>query len=276
MDEVELLKLKQKEYRETHSTAIKANSKKYSDSHKEEIKKRNEKYRNVEKNKEKAKEFSFGYRNDPKNKEKMKLYQKRYRESNLEKTKKDRDTKRLLQNEWESLSEVEKTKYLEGFLFSCEREPKTYKNGDIRLFFPSYDSKTYIRVNNYQKIEMDNKIQPLTKPHRVLIKKVTIKTTFVALHRWESAPDPVFYLRTPHRHVFYVTMKFDIKHNDRDIEFLQKKTEVYTWLHENWNETDLGTKSCEDMAQLLLYKFDARYVSVFEDNENGAEVEVCN
>ena len=35
---------------------------------------------------------------------------------------------------------------------------------------------------------------------------------------------------------------------------------------------EFGAKSCEMLAKEIMEEFDCCYVSVFEDNENGAEV----
>lgn len=101
---------------------------------------------------------------------------------------------------------------------------------------------------------------------------VVIKTQFTAVHRWSDCPiESVAFLRNPHRHVFYVTMKFDTM-SDREIEFIDMKDKVNWHLRNNYDGRDLGTSSCETIASELLKTFDAEYVSVFEDNENGAEV----
>jgi hypothetical protein len=105
-------------------------------------------------------------------------------------------------------------------------------------------------------------------------KRVVIKTQFAALHRWKDCPlDEVVYLRDYHRHVFHVVMKFDVSHSDRDIEFIMKKEEVEAHIKTQYIEVKyLGSLSCEMIAEDLLTCFGASFVSVFEDDENGAEV----
>ena len=50
---------------------------------------------------------------------------------------------------------------------------------------------------------------------------VVVKTTFSALHAWPECPyEDVAFLRTPHRHVFYVTMKIQTT-EDRELEFIR-------------------------------------------------------
>jgi hypothetical protein len=106
--------------------------------------------------------------------------------------------------------------------------------------------------------------------------QVVLKTDFIAVHCWPGCDiGTVSFLKYPHRHNFYVVMKFPVTHNDRDIEFLSKKQEVDTFIKNRYSYTDLGPMSCEDIAEQLLDKFGASFVSVYEDNENGAEVTVC-
>ena len=100
---------------------------------------------------------------------------------------------------------------------------------------------------------------------------IVIKTQFTAIHHWPAAPDDVAYLRGPHRHLFYVTMKWGVTHEDRDMEFIQTKNNVDSFIRINWHNQYIGFKSCENLAITLANKFDADFVSVFEDNENGAE-----
>lgn len=101
---------------------------------------------------------------------------------------------------------------------------------------------------------------------------VWITFTFEANHRWPKAPLLVKFLRSRHRHTFHVRMKWPVRHDDRDIEFISKKWVVQDWVAEHWDGRDLDTKSCEMMAEDLATRFKASYVSVSEDNENGAEV----
>lgn len=102
-------------------------------------------------------------------------------------------------------------------------------------------------------------------------KFIVIKTTFEAIHCWPECPiDEVQFLQHPHRHEFYVTMKWEVHHNDRDKEFIVMKREVDFWLQANYDKKDIGRKSCEDICDELKTAFkDAVFISVFEDNENG-------
>ena len=104
-------------------------------------------------------------------------------------------------------------------------------------------------------------------------KFVVIKTDFPATHHWPDCPIPeVNFLKHPHRHLFYVVMKFRVGHNDRDIEFINMKMDVEDFIMREYYNQFLGKKSCEDIAEELMNDFKADFVSVFEDNENGAEI----
>ena len=101
---------------------------------------------------------------------------------------------------------------------------------------------------------------------------IIIKTQFEGIHNWPDCNVPgVAFLKYPHRHIFHVCIKVEVKHNDRQIEIINLKRSVddYIQSHLGYN---LGTKSCEDIAEDLFMEFFADYVSVLEDNENGAEV----
>lgn len=103
---------------------------------------------------------------------------------------------------------------------------------------------------------------------------IVVRTTFTAIHSWPSCPfRDTDYLRYPHRHVFYVTLKFPVE-EDRDSELISIKEGVDKYLRDNWDGRDVGSLSCGAFCLFLLGDFpDATYVSVFEDNENGVEVE---
>lgn len=108
---------------------------------------------------------------------------------------------------------------------------------------------------------------------------VIINLQFEATHYWATIPDSHLesYLKYPHRHVFHIKIKIPVQHNDRDIEFIQYKRMILADLLANYREAahlvpDIGELSCEMLAVYLLHQWDAVYVSVLEDGENGAEV----
>ena len=86
----------------------------------------------------------------------------------------------------------------------------------------------------------------------------------------------VSFLAVPHRHMFHFRVAVEVRHNDRDIEFIQFKR----WL-ENLYSTgtvDLNNRSCEMIADELYLQIADRYpdrsvtIEVSEDGENGCTV----
>lgn len=108
---------------------------------------------------------------------------------------------------------------------------------------------------------------------------VFCRTSFEGVHCWPDAPEPVFFLRTPHRHMFQVEVHVEVPHNDRAVEFILLKRNVNTWTY--GLPTNLLSKSCEMLAEDLhaylarSYGTDRRYkITVGEDLlENGATLE---
>lgn len=86
--------------------------------------------------------------------------------------------------------------------------------------------------------------------------------------------DDVSFLGVPHRHIFHFRVEIDVKHNDRDIEFIQFKR----WLERLYSQgtLQLDYKSCEMMAEDLSKEIAIKYphrlfnITVSEDGENGA------
>lgn len=104
-------------------------------------------------------------------------------------------------------------------------------------------------------------------------KFIVIKTDFPAVHSWPGCNVPgVEFLQHPHRHIFFAVIKFKVTHNDRDIEFINMKSKIDQFIANNYREKNIGAMSCESIAEAILTKFGACYVSIFEDNENGAEI----
>jgi len=104
---------------------------------------------------------------------------------------------------------------------------------------------------------------------------IIIRTSFTALHRWSGCPiEAVSFLKNTHRHVFFAEFKFKVLHNDRDIEFINMKAELNTYILQKYSMQDLGETSCEMICADFLKEYAAkgmRHASIFEDNENGAE-----
>ena len=109
---------------------------------------------------------------------------------------------------------------------------------------------------------------------------VIAKLEVEGLHNWPAA-DKVFpevgFLSYMHRHKWYITAKKEVFHDDRDVEFIMFKRDIEEWLRVQYynyksRTHEFGAKSCEMLAREIMEEFDCNYVSVFEDNENGAEV----
>ena len=109
---------------------------------------------------------------------------------------------------------------------------------------------------------------------------VIAKLEIEGLHNWPAA-DQVFpevgFLSSMHRHKWFITAKKPVYHDDRDVEFIMFKRDIEEWLRNTyWNPSsrthEFGAKSCEMLAREILEEFGCNYVSVFEDNENGAEI----
>ena len=82
----------------------------------------------------------------------------------------------------------------------------------------------------------------------------------------------VSFLGYPHRHIFHFRVWIQVKHNDRDIEFIQFKR----WLENLYQGTlELDYKSCEmiadDLHTQIAKKHPGRkiWIEVSEDGENG-------
>ena len=104
---------------------------------------------------------------------------------------------------------------------------------------------------------------------------IIIKTNFEAKHYWSDAPVEVAFLRNPHRHIFYVEVKMEVKELDREIEFFMLKKILDDYININYKGAEFAM-SCEMIAGGIKAYLENKYqdrqisVSVFEDNENGA------
>lgn len=108
---------------------------------------------------------------------------------------------------------------------------------------------------------------------------IVVKLQYEALHNWpgvaEMLPDQpwIHMLKDKHRHLFCITLEKAVTHSDRDVEIILFKQEVLRKLEATFGRPgDLGSMSCEMLAEYLLKEFDCTSVEVLEDNENGAKV----
>ncbi len=108
---------------------------------------------------------------------------------------------------------------------------------------------------------------------------IIVKTTFVALHQWPDAPDCVLFLRHRHRHIFNVVVKIPVRITDREFEFFMVKEKIDQFIKDEMLKNWKYTESCESIALIIalwIYEVYDRKgsVEVYEDNENGAMVEL--
>lgn len=112
-------------------------------------------------------------------------------------------------------------------------------------------------------------------------KYVVAQTEFEAIHCWPGCPFPeVDYLRNPHRHIFHIKVTKQVFDNDREVEIIMLKHQVRQALQsfgksrpgldQDSKYFDLGSTSCEDLAEMLINQLDLHSCEVLEDRENGA------
>ena len=109
---------------------------------------------------------------------------------------------------------------------------------------------------------------------------VIVKLQVDGTHNWPAAREvfpEVGFLSDTHRHMFHITAKKAVNHDDRDVEFVMFKRDILESLYDKYYDVNkrthvFGAKSCEMIAREIFEFFDCEYVSVYEDNENGAEV----
>jgi hypothetical protein len=95
---------------------------------------------------------------------------------------------------------------------------------------------------------------------------ITVATQAEGVHHWPGAPDAEGYLRRPHRHLFTVTIRMQVRHGDREIEV----NALARWLHDqvlpslaaappDGGPADFGTRSCEQLAEQITGQVRARH-----------------
>ena len=113
----------------------------------------------------------------------------------------------------------------------------------------------------------------------VVIEESMIWVTFrrEGIHKYPAALEEekladVAFLGYPHRHMFHFKVWIQVRHNDREIEFIQFKR----WLESLYQGTlELDYKSCEmiadDLHRAIATKYPARkvWIEISEDGENG-------
>lgn len=102
----------------------------------------------------------------------------------------------------------------------------------------------------------------------------------IGFHKYPDAPEEVAYLRNKHRHIFFVEVWVEQKHNERDVEYHILKNQCLKMWDKLFPDPNMGSTSCETMATNLWYELEPFFhserqlkVSVFEDNECGAMID---
>ena len=95
---------------------------------------------------------------------------------------------------------------------------------------------------------------------------ITVAAQAEGLHHWPGAPEAESYLRQPHRHLFTITIRMQVRHGDREIEI----NAFARWLHDqvlpalatashDGGPADFGTRSCEQLAEQITGQIRTRH-----------------
>lgn len=111
---------------------------------------------------------------------------------------------------------------------------------------------------------------------------IVVKLQVEALHNWPQAKEvmpKMSFLSYPHRHLFYIEAIKQVNDWDREIEIIDFKRSIESWLKNEYFNNDLHiidfeNRSCEKIAAEILNVFECSQVQVLEDNENGAIVAI--
>ena len=112
-------------------------------------------------------------------------------------------------------------------------------------------------------------------------KFVIIKLSVEGMHNFPKAKElfpEVGFLADRHRHMFTFKVCCPVTHSDRDKEFIMLKRDVIEYINSRYYNKatrvcEFGPMSCEMLAEEVLRAFNADWVEVWEDDENGARVE---
>ena len=104
---------------------------------------------------------------------------------------------------------------------------------------------------------------------------ITVKYQVEGFHNWPGAIEhEESYLTHLHRHMFHFTVGLEVRHHDREVEFIGLRRELLLFT-EQQQFTALAT-SCEQLVAEIIeylqvnYKSRQCFVWVEEDGENGA------
>lgn len=107
---------------------------------------------------------------------------------------------------------------------------------------------------------------------------IVIRTQFEGYHRYPDAGsiDPrIKFLEDRHRHMFHVTVKIAVTHDDRELEFFLCKWAIQEFIR----SSEMNHKSCEMIAKEIIqehlipsYGHRQYEVTVSEDGESDGIV----
>ena len=111
---------------------------------------------------------------------------------------------------------------------------------------------------------------------------VSVRLQVDGMHNFPKAAElfpEVAFLADRHRHMFHIEAKKEVFHDDRDVEFIMFKKDIQDFLKQMYYRPEtrtheFGPMSCEMIAKQILNQFSCVAVSVWEDLENGATVEL--
>ena len=102
---------------------------------------------------------------------------------------------------------------------------------------------------------------------------IICKVDVPGFHNWLDAPAELAYLRSVHRHVFGITAKIPVTHDDRDLEIIQTQNRIHHFLSDRFGDENghmvFGSMSCEMIAKLIADTFGCAEVTVQEDGQGG-------
>jgi len=107
--------------------------------------------------------------------------------------------------------------------------------------------------------------------------KIKIREIILGTHCWKKCPfEIVSFLRNEHHHDFHIFIEAEVKHDDRDIEFIMLRIWLKKFIKFNYKIQDeiyrFGSRSCEmiskEIKEALIkdYGYKNWKVSVSEDN----------
>lgn len=104
---------------------------------------------------------------------------------------------------------------------------------------------------------------------------INVNWQFEGLHSYPNAPEDVSFLRNRHRHLFKCSVKIQVFHNERELEYFQ----VQSILKAHFFDRSYNDHSCEQIAisildflKVIFYQREI-IIEVSEDGENSSIVE---